>query len=634
MSLSGAHSLFAALCAAAVLLPAAAADAAKPGDWPMYNRDLAGTRHSPLTQITPRNVARLKRVWSYELGKHPTAGTISGGSELTPLVVGGLMYATTPKAIVALNPDHGTPVWTVTLAKRVPSRRGLAYWAGGAHSAPRLFVTAGSELLALDAKTGAAASGFGKDGIVHMPVRYNGAPTVFENKVIVGSNNPPGSVHVYAADSGKLLWQFDSIAQKGPQNASWKNDAWMHNSGGLQWAFSMTVDAARRTLFAVFDAPGPFDYYGGDRPGDDLYANSVVALDIDSGRPKWHFQVVHHDVWDYDIPSPPGLIDVTIDGKRVPVAAIATKTGYMYLLNRDTGKPVFGVEERPVPASDVPGEALSPTQPIPVKPPPIARHDFSPADIVTAADTNAKHAAFCRDLARRSGALVNKGPFTPYVFHDGKGPLRSTILFPGSIGGANWGGTASDPSLGYVFVNTMDEASIGWIERTPKGAHLPFRRNSIVGPTSRFQASEGDPASGNIAHAGEDAWPCQKPPWGSLVAVNAASGEIAWKVPLGITDSLPKGKRLTGRLNMGGPITTASGLLFIGATNDRRFRAFDSKTGRQLWVTKLAMSAHAVPITYSGRDGRQYVAIAASGAAAIDNPTPGGVDAIVAFALK
>lgn len=617
---------------AAAILAAHRAAAAKAGDWPTYNHDLAGTRHSSLRQITPRNVAGLRQVWSYKLGPHPTAGSISGGSELTPLVVGGLMYVTTPSAVVALNPDHGTPVWTHALKSQVPSRRGLGYWPGDASRGPRLFVMSGSELLGFDARTGAAASGFGDRGIVHVPVRYDGAPTVFENKVIVGSNSPPGGVHVYDAVSGKLLWHFESIAHKGPQNASWKNKAWMHNSGGLQWAFSMTIDVQRRTLFAVFDAPGPFDYYGGDRPGDDLYANSVVALDVDSGRPKWHFQVVHHDVWDYDIPSPPGLIDVTIDGKRVPVAAIATKTGYMYLLNRDTGKPVFGVKEVPVPASDVPGEVLSPTQPIPVKPPPIARHDFSPSDIVTAADTNAKHAAICRDLARRSGTLVNEGPFTPYVFHDGKGPLRSTILFPGSIGGANWGGTASDPSLGYVFVNTMDEASIGWIERTPKGSHLPFRRNSIVGPTSRFQAFEGNPASGNIAHAGEDAWPCQKPPWGNLVAVDVKTGTIAWKVPLGITDSLPKGKQHTGRLNMGGPITTASGLVFIGATDDRRFRAFDSNTGKELWVTKLAMSAHAVPITYLGRDGRQFVAIAASGAAAIDNPSPPD-DAVVAFAL-
>lgn len=622
-----------ALVCAGFVLPAGA-PAAEDGDWPTYNHDLAGTRHSPLTQITPDNVGRLRQVWSYTLGAHPTAGSISGGSEFTPLVVDGLLFLTTPSAVVALEPETGKEVWIHELDDRVPSRRGVTYWPGGRGVRARVFVTSGSALLAFDAKTGTTATGFGDNGEVKMPVRYDGAPTLFENELLVGSNSPPGSVRAYDAGSGQQLWAFHSIARRGEDgNASWNNDAWMDNSGGLAWAFSMTIDAARRTLFTVYDAPGPFDYYGGDRPGDNLYANSVVALDVDTGQMKWHFQVVHHDLWDYDVPSPPSLIDVTIDGKRVPVAAVAAKTGYMYLLNRETGEPVFGVEERPVPASDVPGEVSSPTQPIPVKPPPIARVSFSPDEIVTADDTNAEHAAICQDLAERMGTLINEGSYTPYVYHDPSEPLRSTMLFPGSVGGANWGGTASDPTLGYVFVNTMDEASMGWIERTPAGSHLPFRRNSIVGPTSRFQAFEGDPDSGNIAGAGEDAWPCQKPPWGNLVAVNVATGDIAWKVPLGITDALPAGKQRTGRLNMGGPITTASGLLFIGASNDRRFRAFDSRTGRELWVTKLAMSAHAVPITYLGDDGRQYVAVVASGAAAIDSPSPPDADALVVFAL-
>jgi quinoprotein glucose dehydrogenase len=305
----------------------------------------------------------------------------------------------------------------------------------------------------------------------------------------------------------------------------------------------------------------------------------------------------------------------------------------MYILNRVTGEPVFGIEERPVPPSDVPGETAWPTQPIPTKPPPIARVSFAPDDVVTAADTNAEHAAFCQDLAKRSGELVSSGSFTPYVYWEPGRPLRSTMLFPGSIGGANWGGTASDPTLGYVFVNTQDEASIGWVEPAPAGSRLPYRRNSVVGPMPRFQAFEGTPESGNIAGAGEDAWPCQKPPWGNLVAVNVATGDIAWRVPLGITDALPPERQRTGRLNMGGPITTAGGLVFIGASNDRRFRAFDSRTGEELWVARLAMSAHAVPITYLGADGKQYVAVVASGAAAIDNPSPPDADALVVFAL-
>jgi quinoprotein glucose dehydrogenase len=600
----------------------------------MYNRDLAGMRHSPLTQIDRANVASLRPAWSYALGAHPTAGSISGGSELTPIVVDGLMYVTAADRVVALEPATGREVWRRPLGERVPSRRGVTYWPGDGEHDARLFVTSGSLLMAFDALTGEPATGFGGGGEVEMPVRYDSAPTLFENLLIVGSNSPPGSVRAFDAITGVQRWEFRSIPRAGETgNDTWENDGWVDNSGALHWPFSMTIDAERRTLYSVFDSPAPFDYYGGDRPGANLFGNSIVALDVDTGLRRWHYQVVHHDIWDYDLPAPPGLLDVTIDGERVPLLALAAKTGYMYILNRVTGEPVFGIEERPVPPSDVPGETAWPTQPIPTKPPPLARVSFAPDDVVTAADTNAEHAAFCQDLAKRSGELVSSGSFTPYVYWEPGRPLRSTMLFPGSIGGANWGGTASDPTLGYVFVNTQDEASIGWVEPAPAGSRLPYRRNSVVGPMPRFQAFEGTPESGNIAGAGEDAWPCQKPPWGNLVAVNVATGDIAWRVPLGITDALPPERQRTGRLNMGGPITTAGGLVFIGASNDRRFRAFDSRTGEELWVARLAMSAHAVPITYLGADGKQYVAVVASGAAAIDNPSPPDADALVVFAL-
>jgi quinoprotein glucose dehydrogenase len=319
----------------------------------------------------------------------------------------------------------------------------------------------------------------------------------------------------------------------------------------------------------------------------------------------------------------------------VPFLAQTSKTGYMYILNRVTGQPVFGMEERKVPKSNVPNEETSPTQPIPVKPPPLARVSFKDDEIVRASDTTAEHAAFCRGLMERSGGFYNEGPFTPYLYRAPGAPPRSTILFPGSIGGANWGGTAADPGLGYVFVNLNDEASIGWVEKSPEGARVPYRRNSIVGTTSRFQwadAAANGSGNGNIM-GGEKGWLCQRPPWGNLVAVNVKTGDIAWKVPLGVTDELPEGKKNTGRLNLGGPMTTAGGLVFIGATNDKRVRAFDAKTGKELWAARLPMSAHAVPMTYQARNGKQYVAITASGASALDDPMPEGSEALVVFAL-
>ena len=604
------------------------------GDWPMYNYDLAGTRHSPLTQINTRNVGTLTQAWSYKLGRDRTAGTISGGSEFTPIVVGGVMYVAASDRVVALEPDTGKETWRFTLKNGAPSRRGVTYWRGDATAPPRIFVTSERRLIALNAATGKPATAFGRDGEIDMVAPYNSAPTLYKNLLIVGTNGPPGGVRAFDVRTGAKVWDFHSVPKAGqPASRTWKNDGWKDRPNTYSWAFSQTLDQARGILYVAVEAPGPSDYWGADRPGDNLYGNSLLALDAATGTLKWHFQTVHHDLWDYDLPSPPSLLDVTIGDRVVPVLAQTSKTGYMYILNRVTGQPVFGMEERRVPASDVPNEESSPTQPVPVKPPPLARVSFTADDIVTASDTTAEHAAFCRGLMERSGGFHNDGPFTPYVYRESGAPPRSTILFPGSIGGANWGGTAADPGLGYVFVNTNDEASIGWVEKSPDGARVPYRRNSIVGLTSRFQWADADArGTGNIM-GGEKGWLCQRPPWGTLAAVNVKTGDIAWRVPLGITDELPEGRKNTGRLNLGGPMTTAGGLVFIGATNDRRFRAFDAKSGKELWITRLAMSAHAVPMTFQGRNGRQYVAITASGASALDDPMPEGSEALVVFAL-
>jgi quinoprotein glucose dehydrogenase len=595
------------------------------GDWPSYNRDLAGTRHSPLTAITRTNVDELRQAWSYALGT--AAGEARTGSELTPLVVGGLLYATAADRVVALQAHTGEEVWRFAVEQGVASRRGLAYWPGDEVTAARLFFTAGDRLVALEAVTGAKASAFGAGGEVEMAVTYAGAPTRFEDSLIVGSSSAPGGVRAFDARTGAQRWTFGAEA-------------------ALHLAYSVTVDVDRALLYAVFAGPEGDAFYGGDREAESAAENSVVALDARTGELRWQFQIVRHDIWDYDLAAPPVLLDATMGGERVPVLAQAAPTGYLYILNRVTGKPVLPLVETPAPASDVPGEQSARTQPIPAAPPPLARVSFATVDLVTARDTTAEHAAFCRALRDRSGGLQNSGPFTPYRYRaDGAEP-RSTIVFPGSIGAATWGGVAADPSRGLVFVNTNSEGGIGWIERNSGDAvsaqtgqarnqRLPYRRTSAVGgPLARFwwrdaaADSAGNEQSGDAA-----AWPCQKPPWGELAAVDVATGAVVWQVPLGITAELPEGRKRTGRLNLGGPITTAAGLVFIGATNDRRFRAFDSRTGEELWVTELPLSAHAVPITYAGSDGKQYVAVVAAGGSSVDDPGAADAQSLIAYAL-
>lgn len=578
-------------------------------DWPSYNRDLAGTRFSPLDQISPTNVDELRQAWSYSLG------AAAGGSELTPLVVDGVLYAAAADRVVALRADSGAEVWRFPLEQGAPSRRGVAYWPGDDAVAPRLFFTSGNRLVALDAVTGRRVQAFGSAGEVQMTVPYDAAPTLFEDLLVVGSNAAPGGVRAYDARTGAERWAFTGEA------------ALLHP------AFSLTVDVDRALIYAVFAGPEGDTYYGGERAADDGYANAIVALDVRTGVARWHFQTVHHDVWDYDLLAPPVLLDVSVGRGRVPALAQAGRTGYLYVLNRVTGKPVFDIVETAVSASDVPGEKLSATQPIPAKPPPLARVAYAAEDLVTAADTTAEHAEFCRALRDRSGGLQNSGAFTPYRHRVPGEAARSTVVFPGSLGGSGWGGLAADPRRGVVFVNTSSEGGIGWLEASTEG--LRYRRTSAVGgPSARFWSNDAAPDStGNEQRGGPAAWPCQKPPWGELAAIDVATAQIVWRVPLGSTEQLAESRRRTGRLNLGGPIVTAGGLVFIGATNDRRFRAFDARTGAELWVTELPLSAHAVPITYAAADGRQYVAIVAAGQHAIDDPGAADAQSLISYAL-
>jgi len=580
-------------------------------DWPMYRHDHAGTGYSPLAQINARNVASLREVWTYRLQGDASAsglpgrgGTAGPGSQATPIVVNGTLYVPAANRVVALEPETGMERWRHIVSDAAPSRRGVAFW-GGEGRASRIIFTAGRRLIALDALTGNRATEFGSNGEIDIVVPYNSVPLVYRNIVLVGANNPPGSggapgnARAFDARTGVKLWEFSSVAQPGSVgHDTWEGDSWRGRFGVNAWPFYFTLDDHRGLVFLPLASPIPGGY-GGDRGGANLYGNSVVAVDVQTGGYKWHFQTIHHDLWDADPPSPPGLVDISRNGRRIPAMALTTKSGYMYMLNRETGQPIFGVVERPVPQSDVPGERTSPTQPIPVKPPALARVAYGPQDLVSAADTTPEHAAACRELIEKNGGVYNVGPFTPWRYRDLGTATPLSLVFPGGLGGPNWGGPASDPKLGYVFVATQDVGAMGFVRKAREGAVVPYEK--AAPGRSTFDVP-----------IGEQNWPCQKPPWGSLVAVNAATGDFAWHVPLGVTERLSPGRQHTGRPVLAGPIATAGGVLFVASTDDNRFRAFDSRTGRELWTTVMERRGNANPITYLGRNGKQYVAVVAT----------------------
>jgi len=601
-------------------------------DWPMFNRDLAGTRYSPLKQIDPGNVSKLTKAWQYRFNRE--GKTINGLSaselyqEITPIVVNGIMYSPSGDRVVALEPETGKELWSYEVAGGLASFRGVAYWAGDRNNPPRIVFTTGRKMMALNARTGKVDPGFGKEGSVDLEVPYAGVPTIYKNLLFIGTNfYGPGERHIapqldqaggqipeqhaYDIRTGKELWTFHTIPREGePGNETWAKGTWQNRTGNNVWAFALTVDEERGILYIPVSGPGA-NIYGGDRPGANLFGNTLVALDANTGKMKWYFQTVHHELWDYNLPPAPGLIDIKKDGKTIPALAQVGKSGYMFILNRVTGEPVYGVEERPVPKSDVPGEVSYPTQPFPLKPPAISRTAMTKDDIVTAADTTPDHAKACQELWERAG-LFNKGPFTPFPYHADGSNSKPAIIFPGFTGGANWGGTATDPKLGYIFVNTKESPAVGWMQVNPKYVAgnkegiEPYIRSAPQGLGS-FSAPAHDADGKQIGN-----YPCFKPPWGRLIAVNAATGDFAWQVPLGITESLPEGKQNTGLTNTAGPIVTAGGLVFIGSTGDNRFRAFDSKTGKELWSAKLDYTATAVPMTFMGKNGKQYVAIVAA----------------------
>ncbi len=613
-------------------------------DWPTYGRDLAGTRYSPLKQINSANVAQLVRAWTYHMAAETAAPTRAeegnevqargpgrGGTggriaEASPLIIGGVMYLTTGYGrVVALEPETGKVIWTYEVKDGAPAERGLEYWAGDTQSPPELFFgTSTGKLIALNAKTGKPVPGFGNEGVVDMkPGALNGLtnsmfglsspPLAYKNVLITGAHvqespsvGAAGDTRAWDIHTGKLVWIFHSVPRPGePGSETWEPDSWKNRSGTNVWGL-FTLDERRGILYMPFGEPTT-DYWGGDRKGANLYGTSLVAVDALTGKMKWYFQAVHHDTWDYDLASPPVLFDVKRNGQTIPAVAQMTKMGLLFILDRVTGKPIYGVEERPVPVDDaLPGDSAWPTQPFPLKPPPLARNTFKREDLATVTPELQK---FCAELFDSvSGGLHSGGPFTHYS-------TTPSVIFPSSIGGGNWNPPSFDPTLGYLFVNTMDFGSLNQMVKANDSARynrLGYHNiNRFWDPTKNL--------------------PCNQPPWGRLFAINVNTGDIAWQVPLGITESFPEEKQNTGRPNLGGSVATAGGLVFIGATDDSRFRAFDSRTGKELWVTKIDAGAHSAPVTYLGKNGKQYVVVTATGGGFLGDRS--GADTVIAFAL-
>lgn len=622
------------------------AHAASPDDgtqWSTYGHDKGQMRFSPAAQITPDNVGRLQQAWIYRL-RTPGYEMYSGArtlrnaaepagskrqryasSQVTPLVVNGLMYLTTPYGrVAAIDATTGTEVWSVTAQG---SMRGVEYWPGDATHTARIIYASSSSLYALDALSGKPVASFGKNGVLEGKQGSFGVssspPIVYRNLIISGAANPngdgrDGDVRAFDVITGKQVWRFATVPEKGQKfYDTWAPGSTEGRRGVYVWGL-MSVDDARGLVYFPVKAPN-WDRYGGERLGNNLFSSSIVALDARTGKYRWHFQVTHHDIWDFDPAAAPLLLEVKQRGRTIPAVAITSKSGLIFLLDRRNGKPIYGVEERPVAASEVPGEQASPTQPFPVKPAPIARQTMSMADIAT---VTPELEANCKALVEKHNIGMG-GPYLP------PGYKRPTVNFPGTIGSANWGGMSYNPQLGYLFINSHDLGQLtGIYERNaPRevigvagagSSGVPNVSYDMGGLLGRFR----DPATGMM---------CNQPPWGSLTAIDVNTGEIAWRSTLGVTDSLPADKQNTGRPNLGGSIVTAGGVVFIGATDDGRFRAYDAKSGKELWATKLSAPNHSVPITYVGRDGRQYVVLPATGGSFLEDPATD--DALVAFAL-
>jgi quinoprotein glucose dehydrogenase len=622
---------------AVVLFVSQAPPTASRGDeWPFYGHDAGGMRYSPLTQVDSSNVSRMTMAWTFHTGDLSDGqhGGPRSGFETTPLVVDGSLYFTTPfNRVIALDPETGTQKWAFDpLLERQGDygdgliNRGLATWVdpgrrAGEACRRRLFeATLDARLIALDAATGSPCADFGQHGQTTLrgvseyqagSYHMTSPPAVIDGLVIVGSaindngraRTASGVVRAFDARTGAIKWSWDPMPA-----------ATTAGSGAANAWSVMAVDAERHLVFVPTGSASP-DYYGGLRPGDNKWANSIVALHSETGEFAWGFQLVHHDLWDYDSASPPLLASISHNGRSVPVVIQGNKTGFLYVLDRDTGAQVFPVEERPVPPSDVPGEVASPTQPFPTVMPPVVPQRVT-ADDMWGPDREAC-LAYTRDL--RDGGI-----FTPPS-------LKGTLVMPGNLGGMNWSGSAFDPTRHLLVVNAdVLPAKVRLIPRAE------FNDRSKRTEDGDYETQAGTPY-GMFRRfiQGPSGLPCNKAPWSFLTAIDLEAGTIKWQVPLGSMQGFGGSTAAIGpgSISLGGAIVTAGGLVFIGGTVDPFLRAFDIETGRELWKGALPASGHAVPMTYQLRPGgRQFVVIAAGGHAKITEEPVG--DSLVAFVVR
>lgn len=627
------------LCAIA-LVAAAAATVQGQQNWAHAGGDPGATKFSTLDQINTGNVQTLQPAWTFRTGDK------SGFFESTPLVVDGMMYLSAQNGVFSLDPVSGKQNWKFETGGS--TRRGVSYWPGNANSAARVIVSSQSRLLALDAKTGRMIPEFGDGGFVEMNAQMQSPPSIYQDILIAPQTTPV--IKAWHAKTGKLLWTFDLVAQPGdPNHKTWESDAWKTIGGTNTWGY-LTVDVARGIVYIPVSIAGS-DYIGVGRPGNNLYGTSLVAVDIATGTRKWHQQLVHHDIWDYDLGAAPTLIDVVRNGKTVPAVAQINKMGLLFIFDRVTGEPIFGMEERAVPQSNVPGEKSSPTQPFPLKPPPLARNSLQRSELPKS--VSPELLAYCEGLWDKY-QLADTVPYMPWGFN------QDVVVFPGAIGGGNWNGVAFNKPLGLVITNVMNAGQWGHVEAVkpgeergrggrggpgeaspagaPAGAAPPATAARPAGGAGRGgdQDDQAAPGFRKVTPEGGRFWQpdtrysCNEPPWGELIAVNANTGDIAWRVPLGVFEELEKKGLKTGTPSLGGAITTAGNLVFIAATIDGYFRAFDARNGKELWKTKLEVPAHAIPSTYMGRDGKQYVVITDGGGGFLRSPTS---DAVIAFRL-